>query len=216
MSSDVTQFYYSRSVPQNSVVIAQVKTSQSSPANLVDIDNLVSSSAPSGSNLAPGAYTATGWPVARVWNGLVLGNAVAMHGSTTYLVQNQYFELTNVEDASGHPMFYRHLLPGDVTDVTVLNLDLTPATGFMVRNNSVYHSLDGTAKWVKYYSNKLLYTELLQYTAVLAQANSASPSAYIYSHSVIEVNDSGTYWIRWTDDSGYRVLPPHNVLSNDP
>ena len=217
MFTDVTQFYYSQTVPQNSVVIARVQTNQSSPASLVDIDNLVPSTAPSGSNLAPGAYTATGYPVAFVWNGLVLENAVAIQGSTTYLIQNQFFEITNLADSFGNPLFYRHLLPGDVTDVTVLNLDLTPATGFfMVQNNSVYHTMDGTAKWVKYYSNQLLHTELLQYAPVLAQATVTSPSAYIYSHSVIEVNDSGTYWIRWTDDSGYRVLPPYNMLSNDP
>jgi hypothetical protein len=212
MATDNVFFYYSKTVPQNSVAIANIQARASSPSDLVGINNSV----PAGSLLAPGAYTATGYPVARVANGLALGNAVSIHNSLMYLVKDQFFELTNVTDGLGNPLFYQHPLPAGVTGATVLNLDLTPASGFVVQNGVLYHSLDGSAKWVRYYSNRMLYTELLQYTPALTAGLQTSASTYIYSHSVIEVNDTGAYWIRWMADSGYRVLPPYNALPNDP
>lgn len=209
MSVGVANFYYSQELPPRSVAIAKVRAKPTVPADLVDIDS---------SPYRVGSLTVTYYPFAEqqfVASGL--GVATPVSGATQYTLENQFFEITNVLDFEAKPLFYCHKLPVTVNIVTLTDLDGNAMTGHRVVNNRIYHDFDGRPVWVKYYDRDLLKQELLQYAPALRKASVIGPETYTFTiGGLLTVFSYDTYFIRFTDPNGYRVLPPYAVPLNDP
>lgn len=209
----VAKFYYTRNLPEKAVAIAKITAGMSRPADLTDItstpyrtQNLVVTGSVIGTK---DAYE--------------LNAPMEIHGSTTYLVDNQFFQLTNVTDSSEgevKPYFYKHQLSANATDVTVLDASGNRITKHIkVIGSVVYHNLDGKLYHVSYYDRRNLKNEILRYEPVLSRSLQpvASSSSYHFSPGgVLTVNDTGSYHIRFTNWNGYMVLPPYDTLPNEP
>lgn len=209
----VAEFYYTEKVPQHAVTLAFVRSKPGTPADLTDINNLY----PETDALKPGRLTVTGWPVARTHDAVILHNSVDISGNQLYYLENQFFEITNRTGADGKPLYYVHLLPLGVNDVTVFGANGEEVSAYVVQNGAIYHSLDGTVYWVRYYDGKTLRTELLRYAPAMRQTT-GNPAAdtYSFDHGVLKVASDGHYFIRFTEDNGYKLLPPYDVLSTEP
>lgn len=208
----VVHFYYSKTLPSTAVGIAEVTALPSTPADLSDVNNLV---------YGAGALTVTPYPSnSGSVDAAVVGHVVSVAGSEQYLVQNQFVEITDQVDDEGEPMFYQHSLPSpSITSVQILDADDKPVTtGFVVRPGRVLHSLSGDLYWLVYYDRLVEHRRLLQYSPVLSKGSQASKSSFVLSpNGLLSVaNQAGTYWIRFTDTNGYRILPPYTVPPNDP
>ena len=209
----VPRFHYTRTIPARAVGIARVVAKPATPQDLVDIDNLVLTTA-----RGPGALTVAPYPTGLAVNAFSLNNSVKFSGFLTYLLQNQSFEITYQADASGNPLYYQHPFElKNVNNVAVFDLSGNPVTGFRIENNTLFHSLDGSPYWVRYYADGILRTDLLNYQP--AMANVTYPTTVSYSFTaggLLTLFNTGTYWLRFTAANGWQLLPPYNVPSNDP
>jgi hypothetical protein len=215
MKRQVAEFYYTEQAPAGAVLIARIASHPSTPAELTDINN-PKQVLP---ELKPGKLVFTAYPVARRYDALVLMNSVAVSGSNQFTVENPFFELTDRTDDSGQPLYYTHRLPPFVRDVTVLTLDGSEASGaWKVEAGNLYHSMDGEPYWVRYYDNGRVHTELLAHAPVLSRSSTASSSTYSSEAGLLTVYDGEkkVYYGRFTEANGYRLLPPYNVLPNEP
>jgi hypothetical protein len=213
----VQNFYYSKQVPDRAISIARVLATPSRPSDLTDINNTAPATLPSG--LGPTALTITSYPSEVVVDAHVLNNPVSFSGSIQYVVPNQFFEITDTLDASGNPLFYKHVLPVGVVDAVITDLDNNPVDtkSYMVQSGCVYHSFSGAAFWITYYFLGQPKKELLMYTPVLTPSLSpVGNKMYLYYHSVLQVPTTGSYIIRFTQANGYQVLPPYDGLLDDP
>src|ERR1035438_7553730 len=101
MNNGIAQFFYTRQLPAGAVAIAQVTADPSYAEDLIDVNNVVTTGTlrvwPT--SLAGSPFTAAG-----------LGIPLAISGVSTYVLESQFFELTNVLAGDGTPLFYQHTL----------------------------------------------------------------------------------------------------------
>lgn len=215
MNRGIQEFYYTSVLPARAVAIAQVSTKPTSPAQLTDIANTPYQSG----NLSirkgitldssPADFTAPDYM-----------QAVAINGSISYRIYNQFFELTNILLSDNTPAFYVHPLPSPIDQqVVIVDLKNNPINTPTQRvGNLLYHTLDGAAYRVRYVDgNGYLHLDLLQYTPVVS-LTPYSPSSTLYTLSGrnLTLADTGTYYIRFNKSNGYQVLPAYNSQSNTP
>ena len=147
-----------------------------------------------------------------------MNDAIRIAGSTSYVVENQFFEITVFTDDFGNPLFYQHQFEAaGVENITVQDMAGNAVSGFILRNGILYHNLDGAAYWVQYYADGILRKELPRYLPVLTRA--ANPSTINYSFTpggLLTVFSPNPYFIRFTQNNPYSILPPYSVPSNDP
>jgi hypothetical protein len=97
------------------------------------------------------------------------------------------------------------------------DLNKNPVSGYLVRNNTLYHSFGGDPYWVQYYADGILRQDLLRYRPVLSRASAATPNTYVFTPGgLLTVFSTASYWIRFTAQNGWQLLPPYNVPLNDP
>lgn len=216
---EVARIYYTERLPAMSVPIAEVVSKSSTPADLTDINNIDQTAEAT----KAGSLLVQTYPVTHTSDAVIPGNAVrvppnpASPNYKTFIVRNQFFEVTDQLASDGTPLFYRHLLPDGVRDITIVGTDGKPVAGpTKVVPGSLYHSLDGKVYVVRYYDKRNLRTELLKYTPAFVQASTASATTYQYSSGVISMLESKPYWFRFRQENGYSILPPYNTLPNEP
>ncbi len=210
----ILHFYYAHTMPARAIGIAQINATPSTPADLVDINNLLLTG-PQG----PGALTVTQYYNGRVFDAQSLNNTVEAFGDTSYAIQNQFFEIACLCDGEGNPLFYRHpFAVSGVDNVTVVGLDGTSiSTGLFVENNTLYHSLDGAPYWVSYYANGLLRTDLLSYRPAMTRVTTPGVNSYsLTSGGFLQVSSAASIWVRFTATNGWQLLAPYNVPANAP
>jgi hypothetical protein len=217
MNRGVTEFYYTKKVPSRGISIAEITALPSTPADLVDINDVDHTN----TAILPGSLAIVGNNngALHTYDAKVIGNSVSISLATTYYLKNQFFEITNKTldgTITGIPLYYKHTLPGGVTDVTILDFAGQEVTGYKVESSVVYHSFEGQPLWIRFYSSRLVQTQLLKYTPVMTRAIKTNTNQYIFNHGVLKLNTSSTHHVRFTAENGYRVLAPHNVLANDP
>lgn len=207
----IRRFYYAKQLPARAVAIANVRSTPSLPSDLTDIRN---------TPFGGGALTATPAQGGPAVDAAVPGNTVVLSGHSQYLLENQFFELTNEVDATGSPYYFRHPLPSNqVEQVSIVGLDGTPVTsGWKLSNGEILHDLDGAAYRVSYYDHQALRRQLLQYQPVMTRA--LAPAARNYSLTpgglLSVVDAAASYRLRFTGDNSFSVLPPYGVPPSDP
>jgi hypothetical protein len=211
----VQQVYYGKTLPARSVGIAEVSVPPLSPAQLTDINNTIYDQGA----LSVWKYTSSLSGAADFTAG-ALGLAVEISAVDSYYVGNQFFEITNVTAADNETlMFYAHPLPIGATHVQILNLSgAIVDTVTLISSNILYHSLDGEPYRVQYINaNGYLILEVLQYSNVISQSTLvAEPGMYTLTGSILTLPDTTPYWIRFTQNNGYQVMPMYTYLSNTP
>ena len=210
-SLGVAHFYYGRTVPDHAVAIAQISAKPYLASDLATVNSTA---------YLPGDYTVTPKPTGAAFDAKSIGNSIAITGSLQYLLNNQFFELTNQVDSYGNPLYYQHALPSDqVTNVSITDPSGNVITdGYRIQGSAIYHSFDGSPFLVSYYYFDVYVTKLLQYAPILTQDTVAGPSSYVFNvGGLITVSDAGAHlWIRFTGANGYTVLPPYDTHPNDP
>jgi len=210
-SLGVAQLYYGRALPDGAVAIASISAKPYLASDLTTVNS---------TPFLSGAFTVTPVPSGTPVDAKVVNNTVVFSGASQYMVQNQFFEITNQIDNSGNPLYYQHALPSDqVTNITITDLAGNVSTeNYLIDGATVYHSFDGSPYWINYYYNQVYCTKLLQYQPVMSQSDSVGPSSYIFnSLGLITVVDGNTtFRLRFTAVNGYTVLPPYNTHPNDP
>lgn len=214
VNQNVAHFYYTETLPPRSVAIGYIRSKPSTPSDLTDINNLF----PNVGALKAGRLTCTGWPIARTVDAVILNNTVELQGNKIYYMENQFFEITNVTDPNGTPLYYRHPLPQGVDDVTVFKDNNEEVTDYVVDSGNLYHSLVNGVYWVRYYDGKTLRTDLLKFYPTMTQVvKTPTFNTYVFEHGVLYLySDTATYYLRFTEDNGYQILSPYNVLATEP
>jgi hypothetical protein len=198
MINPVTNFYYSKKLPENAVGLMHVRSTPITPADYTDKLNLY----PVTGQLGPGALGARAWPVeAHVFPAVPLGSILALNDnpgvtgqSFMYTVENQFVEVTNKWDSNG-TYFYFHNIPNGVTISQILDEEKKPVTAaFLVEGAKLYHSLKGTF-WVRYYSEEQFHDELLTSMLVMPRGPRlnkedgpfVAPDHFAWTHGVIDL-----------------------------
>ncbi len=225
----VVNFYYSKKVPARSVAIAQIKVPVLTPSQLTDANNtlnlgLFNNQGPlsvwkgSSSLSGPADFTAS-----------VLGQEIAISGNDLYYVGNQFFELTSTLASDGStPLFYKHLMNSygvgaiqilDINNKTVQTNTLLEQIGSSNSYN-LYHSLEGAPYRIQYKdANGYPVLQVLSYAHAVAQIPALPVTLgnqYALTGSALNLNDSGTYYLRFTQYNGYQVMPMYTYLPNIP
>jgi hypothetical protein len=230
MANRGVQFvYYTANLPNRSIPIAKVVTTPESPSQLTDVNNAVYEQGALTMTQLTTPFTVVTAPDLQV--------SKIITGAFYYQFANQFFELTDQTDGSGNPLYYQHLLPNGVTNVTVLDLNgnIVPS-GYVVRAltrgsvtaNFLLHSLPCVNNTIQPYiqyqvryvdpNTGVLDMQVLKFYHVIAPGVfTPSESTYIASTIVLWVNDSATtYHVRWYANNGYQILQPYNDIPNDP
>ncbi len=219
----VAHFYYSKSLPARSVAIAQIKVPALSPAQLTDINNTVYDQGLLGVWLVTTGVTGTpDFPAPALYV------PVQISGSLQYYVGSQFFELTNRLAADSiTPLFYMHVLPPGATHPTVIDLDGNDFTSSVTQSSStsagittvtLYHSLDGAPYRVQFINaTGSLVQQVLKYQHVVSLSSfTAVTGTYNITGSFLTLPDTGNYYIRFTANNGYQVMPTYTYLPNVP
>jgi hypothetical protein len=225
----VVKFYYGKTVPARSVSIAQIKVPVLTPAQLTDANNVTNSEGlfnnqgplsvwKSSSSLSgPADFTAA-----------ALGETIAISGNDLYYVGNQFFELTSILASDGvTPLFYKHLMSsygGSAIQILDIKGNTIQANSLLeqVGSNSyiLYHSLDGDPYRIQYVdANGYPVLQVLSYAHAVAQIPALPVTAgdqYALTGAALNLNDSGTYYLRFTQYNGYQVMPMYTYLPNIP
>jgi hypothetical protein len=198
------------------VAVAQVNVPAMTPAQLTDVNNTVYEQG------IPGVWkTTTGVTTTPDFPAPALGIAIQISGITSYFVGSQFFELTNVLAADGvTPLFYQHPLPTGATHIQILDIsgdELSPVFTISA-GNILYHSMDGGAYRVQFINSQgQLVQQVLRYDHVIALSTiAASVGCYTISGALLTLPDVGTYWIRFTANNGFQVMPMYTYLPNTP
>jgi hypothetical protein len=227
MISPVTNFYYSKRLPDNAVGIAKVVAKPIVPADYVDTFNQM----PAAGQIGPGDLGAKAWPVeANVFpaKGLLkplpVNDDIPVTGeSYEFKVENQFVEVTTEWDSKG-TYFYYHELPAGTTNVTILDADKKPVEATVkISAGRLYHSLDGKIYWLKYFTENRFHEDLILYNPVMKRGATKRGTApcvqegfYGWTHGVIDLPTREEHRIRFLEDNRYRILPPYTGLANDP
>jgi hypothetical protein len=154
-----------------------VKAKPSTPEDLVDINNVEMAS-----DRKPGRLAISSYPAGPTWDAIDLFQPVEVSGSQSYLLENQFFEITNLVDKNGKPLYYKHeFFISGMETAGVTDLAGNAVTDFEVRNGVLYHSLNGDPYWVRYYVDGVLHVELLRYLPVMTRAISQTPTCYAFN-----------------------------------
>lgn len=224
--------YYTQNLPNRSIPIAKILTAPESPAQLTDVNNTVYEQGALSMTQLTIPFTAVSSPDLQV--SIILPATV---GVFRYQFANQFFELTDQTDGSGNPLYYQHLLPTGVTNVTVLDLNgnVVPS-GYVIRSltrgsitaNFLLHSFPNVNNTVQSYvqymvryvdpNTGVLDTQMLKFYNVIAPGVfTPSDNTYIANTVILWVNsDATTYYARWYANNGYQIIAPYNDIPNDP
>ena len=148
----IQTFYYGKKLPARAIAIAQVTAEDVSPADLIDIVN---------TPYLPGSlgiWTLTsGLAASPNFTAPDYNQSVTITGDIVYMVQNQFFQITNQFAADGvTPLYFYHNFGQSVSGATILNLDgsvLTPAPTVSVQRQldvprcSFYSCLTRCVMW---------------------------------------------------------------------
>lgn len=213
----VAHFYYSKAVPGDAVGIASIQASEIKPADLCSINGVPLTSQQGVSALTVTPLSGGGAAVTAPG----LGRTVAFTGSTTYQIDNQFFELTVRLGPDTKPLYYVHRFAGaNVTSAQLFDVNMSPIDAtFVIENSTALHSMDGQPYWVQYYVNGQVQTELLHYDPILTRVLFApTPASYVLTPGggLTVANSVTTYYIRFLQNNGYQLLAPYNVPLNDP
>jgi hypothetical protein len=99
----IQEFYYARQIPSRAVAIAQVAASQATPNDLVDVVNTPHLQGSLGIWKASGTLATDPDFTAPDVN-----QSVLISGDINYLVQNQFFQITNRFAVDGTPLYCAH------------------------------------------------------------------------------------------------------------
>lgn len=212
----IVEFYYTRDLPARSVAIAKIQTEPLTPAQLTDINN------------SPYLQGSLGvWKSASNYSGAAdfvakdLNVSLAISGDTAYRLENHVFEITNQTSDTLTPLYYYHPLEEGVSDVRILDLDnqVVEDAVFTINGTYLYHDQDRTQAFrVRYVtSDGFMEVRLLQSVPVLKQSLYAPKAdAYVFSGNIITVASTGTFYIRFLEHNGYRLLAPYDGAPNAP
>lgn len=215
MSTRGVQFwYYTATVPSRAVAVAKVSVPPMTSAQLTSINNTpyevgtLDVWKASTGFIGPAAFTAPDY-----------NQPIQIQGDTAYFLGNQFFELTNQVSALGTPLFYQHMLPTGVTDVTILDLNGNTVTpDILIVPDRFYHSLDSAPYFVRYVTpDGFLTSTLLRYDRVYTQSQLvAGGQQYQITGRLLTTGVINPIWIRFTQPNGYQVMPMYNYLPNTP
>lgn len=214
MPAGVQLWYYTKSVPSRAVAVAEVSVPPMTPAQLTSINNTIYAQGP-----LSVWKTSTGYANPADFTAPDYNQSIAISGSSAYFISNQFFELSNVAALDGTPLYYQHVLPVGVADVTVLDLDgNVVTTSSLMVNSTFYHSLDGAPYYVRYITpSGYLTTALLQYTPVMAASQAtASGQKYQITGRLLTIGVTSAIWIRFRTPNGFQVMPMYDYLPNTP
>jgi hypothetical protein len=216
----IQEFYYTRTLPQNAVAIAQVKAAPALVPDLIDVTNPVTVG---GLGIWRWSHDLAG-PVDDLtqpahWSAVGLNLSVSISGSRTYCLDSQFFELTNKNAADGTPLYYCHPFDSTASSITILDASgNSVSTPSLVSNGNLYHSLDGQLYWIRYIDNAgLLQKEMLNYNPVIGMTTVApTETEFTTAGRLLEVYDVTAYSIRFTAYSCFQVLVPYGAPPNTP
>ena len=211
-------FYYTSNLPARSVPIAYLSTPAATPAQLTSVNN-------SSPIVLPGTLTAQQYLGDVTFTAPDLNVPLTISGSNIYIVGDQFFLITDQINGQT-PLFYSHLLPSAVSNVTLLDTDGNVYTDFVVRQidrdgvvgNYLLHNYATPVMTVRYVgSNGFVYNQLLQHVPVIQWSPVAVTSTqYTLVGGVLSLQTTGIYYIQFTSQSGYQILPPFDDLPNVP
>lgn len=211
------EFYFTRQRPSRSVAIAEVSAPPFNPSQLTDIHNTPH---------AAGNLSVTPFPTGSVVTAPAVGITVTISGQTAYTVENQFFQLTDVVDGSGKPLYYAHQLPLGVSQVSIADAEGNAQSDFLLQivvqagqsRRYIYHDFDGRLLWVRFVdSSGFLRTQLLKYTPTLRESVAdPSETTYQFGRKTLFVDTVSAYRLRFTALNGYYVLPPYQAPPNEP
>ena len=210
MNNGIAQFFYTRQLPAGAVAIAKVTADPSYAEDLIDVDNVVTTGTlrvwPT--SLSGSPFTAAG-----------LGIPLVISGVSTYVLESQFFELTNVLAGDETPLFYQHTLDTTANSITITDdSGNVVVTDQLIQNGNLYHSLDGALYWIRYVDqNGIMQKVMLKYDPVISQApNFPSPTQYTLAGAIMLVNGTAPYTIRFTQFSVFGASIPYGNLPNVP
>ena len=210
----VQNFYYSKTLPPESVAMAHVRSTPVTPAGYVDKLNVLAGTG----QIGPGGLGTHAWPVeANVFPPVQLGEPLAVNNdpeetgqSYEYIVENQFIEVTNKWD-SETTYFYFHPLPSGVTQVSILDSKHEPVTvKYLIEGSRLYHTLEGDVYWVRYFANDRFQEELITSQLVMPRAPRlnkeeapfAAPDHFALTHGVIDIPSWSEHRFRFTKITG--------------
>jgi hypothetical protein len=219
MENPVFKFYYSTTLPTvNACAVAQISGPNYLPADIVGINNsdiylqgplsIWMLATLEGSLSAPADFTALG-----------LNVPVAISGSTSYIITDQVFIITDQVDNNNNPLFYQHVLPTGVPSGVIVNLNgKIVLFNSLISNGILYHNADGGAYFLRYIDSLgFVHTDILQYDLVISPSEfDVSVSNYTMINSLVSVSGTGTYYVQFLANNGMQLLPPYSTLSNVP
>lgn len=214
MSRGVQLWYYAAKVPSRAVGVAQVSVPPMTPAQLTSINNT-----PYEVGALSVWKSSSGYMGAADFTAPDYNQPIQIHGDTAYFLSNQFFQLTDAVAADNTPLFFQHVLPGGITNVTILDIDgSTITTKSLINNNIYYHSLDGAPYYIQYVTPAgFLTTTLLHYDAVIAQNQFISGGQFFQiTGRLLTTGTASPLWIRFTEPNGFQVMPVYGYLPNTP
>lgn len=210
--------YYTRNLPARSVPIAYLSTPAATPEQLTSINNIIY--APMQGSLTLQQHLGT-----TTFTAPAINIPVIISGSTTYIVGNQFIEITDRVNGET-PLFYCHLLPVGVSSVTVLNTDNKQESAFVIQqinrdgvtNYYLLHNFDAAPRMLRYVDTSgIVQLQLLQHTPVIRWSPVAATSTtYTLVGSVLNLETTGAYYVRFTSNNGYSLITPYDDLPNVP
>lgn len=214
--SGLFQIRYLSRIPDGAIPICRVKARPDSPQELIDIYNYTLPPPLDQADLSVRMYY--GGPDSPVWRADSLLQSLEISGTTQYLIENQFFELTWRTNPDGEPLYYWHPLASSrIESASVVDAAGREQSGFTVENGRLYHSMSNGPYWVKYSSDGLTYRQLLRYLPAVDRGRTASDRFYTLSlGGVLTVDRSTPLWIRFVDHSGWKILPPYSTPLTDP
>ena len=215
----IQNFYYGKNLPSHATAIAQVTAEDATPADLIGIVNTPYLPGSLGIWKASEGLAASSDFTASDYN-----QSVTITGDALYLVQNQFFQITDKFAADGvTPLYFYHDFGTQVSGATVLNLDgsiVTPAPTVLFSGNYMYHDIpQDVPVQIRYIVStslgSMVMTRLLHYNqAIPLSLNGDTSKGYAFTGGIIELATAGiSYSIRFLTSSGYQMLPPYEAPS---
>ena len=208
----IQEFYYARQIPSRAVAIAQVAASQATPNDLVDVVNTPHLQGSLGIWKASGTLATDPDFTAPDVN-----QSVLISGDINYLVQNQFFQITNRFAVDGTPLYCAHSFGQNVAGATILDAQNNVVTApVLVLGSQMFHDMpasdpSGGAYQVRYVdAANTVQVVLLQYAPVLlTNLYSTSPTTYLFTSQLLQVANRLAYAVRFTAQNGFQALVPY-------